>query len=297
MDLSWIFFAVLAAVTQAAFPLLNEYFQVRPLYLMFWMRAFALAALLPVLLFLPLPEDPLFYLFVLAGAFIFSYFDIVYVGVGASKGAGVVTRIEPLIVGATFLIWLAIVPAQIGELAASPLRTGGIVAGFAGSLYFALRLRHCAVSASALREMALPIVLGAMGVICGKLAMNHSEALSGTAYYSLFQNLFALAIYLVILALPAVRDRLAREGGASLFDKRVLLAGAVVAVNWILHTPTKYFAIDQVANPAYVTVVTLTSPLWVLLLYRIAGRREKADIVSGLGIVFCAAVLVLFSSF
>ncbi len=294
MDLSWIFFALVAAVSQAALPLMNEYFQVRSIYLMFWMRALVLIAISPLIFVFTPPEDPLFYLFVFMSGCIFAYFDLVYIGLGASKGAGAVTRIEPLSVGATFLMWLMFAPALLGEYMSSPLRSGAILLAFAGSIYFGLRLRHCEISRDTLRQMALPIVLGALGIILGKLAMDHSEVGSGVAYYCLVQTFTAFSIYVIILNTP-ILARLDPNVHlkASLFDKKLLIAGGCIALNWLIHTPSKYYAIDQVENPAYVTVITLTSPLWVLLVYKLIGRREKADITSGLGIVFCALILVL----
>jgi hypothetical protein len=57
---------------------------------------------------------------------------------------------------------------------------------------------------------------------------------------------------------------------------------------------TTGFAMTE--NPAYLTVMLFTDALWVLLIYKIIGRKEESDILSGIGIVFCAMGLILIKS-
>ncbi len=207
-----------------------------------------------------------------------------------------VTRFEGLVVGITFLMWLVIDPALVVHYTHEPIRAGGILLSLVGSIYFALKLRHCEISYSTLRGMLPALVLAGLGIVFGKLAMVHSDYHSGVWYYALFQSVLVLSVYVTIMTVPALAKLFPNEAvRQNFFDKRLLIAAAFLSVGWLIHTPAKYFAISDVKNPAYVTVIGLTSPLWILLIYRLIGRREKVDIFSGLGIVFCAVLLVIFT--
>ena len=292
----WIVFALITAFAQAAVPLINEYFKVRSIHLLFWMRVMTSIALLPVVLFVPWPDNPLFYVFTLASALIFAYADIIYVGLAATIGAGVVSRIEPLSVGLTFLLWLVVAPMMISDYLDQPLRGGGIIFAFVGSLYFALRLQNCTLSREALRRLLPMIILVAFGVVSAKMAMDSSPTFSGVIYYALIQSVFVLVVYILALNIKPLAIRFEGLGHSiSLKDKRVLLAGFCMGVNWMIGVPSKQYAFSLVENPAYVTLIALTSPLWVLAVYRLVGRREEADVKSGLGLVICAAALVVFT--
>ncbi|MCK5373795.1 MAG: hypothetical protein KAJ40_00775 [Alphaproteobacteria bacterium] len=110
------------------------------------------------------------------------------------------------------------------------------------------------------------------------------------------QCLIVLSFYIIIMKIPSLTRHLPHKDMISgIKDKTVLLAGACMAVAWLLHTPSKWVAITLIENPAYVTMIGLTASLWVLLFYKITGRKETADIWSGLGIVACVAILVMFT--
>jgi len=245
----WIIFAILAAIAQAANPLINEYFKVGSLHLLFWLRLFVGISLLPILFILPPPTDPIFYLSVAGAIACFSYFDLVYFKQAAESGAGMITRFEGLVVAITFVVWLLVDPALF-------------VAG--------------------------------LGIVFGKTAMVHSDYHNGVWYYLLGQCLMALVIYGAVLKVPALAGQFKLEG-KTLWDRRVMLAALVMSVSWIIHAITKYYAITEVENPAYVTIIGLTAPFMVVGFYALIGRREQTDVWSGLGLVICAILLVCFA--
>lgn len=294
----WILLAIIAAASLAGFFLVNEIFRVRSLHLLFWMRLIAFAACLPFLSVFPLPTDPAFYLLMLASAAIFASSDVAAIGMSGKNGAGSVSRIEPLTVGTTFILWCAISPQTLGDYAASPLRALGIAGSLAGCLYFALRLRHCEISRETLRVMTPFILSAAVGITIGKTAMNHVPPPAGVYFYALLQCGLSVLFYGAAMKIPALARRIPDFGSTSdLVNRKTLLAGACGAAIWLVHAPSKYAAISMVENPAYVTVIGLTAPLWVLLAHKIMGKKERGDVISGLGIVACAALLVIFSRF
>lgn len=292
----WIFFAFLSAFAMAGNALLNEYFKVRSLYLLFWMRSALILFLLPVVLHIAAPTNPLFYLCVLGTTICFSYSDLIYFSKAADSGAGLITRFEGLSVGMTFLLWLVIDPTVIDNYIAQPLKGIGIICAFIGTIYFALRLRKCTISFGVLKQMFPALCIGALGVVFGKLAMIFSDYHSGVWYYAFVQSVFVLCVYIMILNVPLIaRYFPATHAPDGLFHKKTFIAGACLALGWAVYTPSKYYAITDVENPAYVTLIGLTTPFWVLLIYKLIRKEEKGDILSGLGIVICAILLVIFT--
>lgn len=294
----WLFFAVVASISQAGLALVNEKFKVSPVHMLFWMRVILLIVLFPVALFITWPTDPLYYLFVAICAFIFAYSDLVRFGVVAKAGAGTVTRLDPLTVGITFVIWTVLSPSLLSSYMDYPVRAGCIVLSLVGSIYFALRLRRCVISRDALHQMTPVLVLGAFGIVIGKFAMMHATLVSGVIGYVFLQCVIVVVSYVVMMNVPYLARRLPhRDMLSGIRKKVVLLAGGWMAGAWLMHTPFKWMAITVVENPAYVTMVGLTAPLWVILFYKMTGRKEKSDVWPGIGIIVCVAVLVMVTQF
>ena len=293
----WIIFAVLAALSQGSASLVGEFLQVRSIHVLVWMRGIALIVMLPVFWLVQPPEQWPFYVLVLGTAACFSYFDVMYLTRSAQKGAGVISRFEGIIVGVTFFLWLLLDPALVLDYVREPLRGGGIALSLFACIYFALKLRKCEISLSALKSMLPAFLLAGAGVVMGKMAMNYSDYHSGVWYYAVCQSVYVLVIYLAFAHVPVLSKRFQTSGGQRFFDRKVVMAGLSVALCWLLHTPPKYYAISVVENPAYVTVIGLSAPLWVILVYRFVGRREEVDVWSGLGIMASAIALVIFTQF
>lgn len=294
----WVWFALLTMAAQTGVAMTNEYFKVRALHMLWWMRLIAVAALLPFMHFFMPPGDPWFYIYVALGAVIFCWFDLVYFGLTARSGAGVVTRIGPLVVAGTFALWTAITPSLVSHYMDSPIRTAGIAAALAGSVFFSLRLRHCPVSWDALKTMAPYLVLASVGMCLGKLAMQHAASPEGVFYYTLLQSIIVWFMYMGMAIAPASWKFVPHlELNSSWKDRRVFYAGLCAAAGWVIATPAKWYAISMVENPAYVSAVGLCEPFAVLIVYRLLRRREEARIADGIGIVACAIALVVFTQF
>lgn len=294
----WVLFALLTMLAQTGVALTNEYFKVRALHMLWWMRLITIVALLPFMHFYALPADPWFYIYVAAGAVIFCYFDLIYFGLTAKSGAGVVTRIGPLVVAGTFVMWTVITPSLMTDYIETPLRTAGIIAALTGSVFFSTRLKNCPVSWSALKIMAPYLFLASIGMCLGKLAMQHAAPPEGVFYYTLIQSVIVWVMYVGMAAAPPSWKFVPHlDLNSSLRDRRVIMAGLCAAAGWIIATPAKWYAISIVENPAYVGTISLCEPFAVLLIYRLLQRREKAKIGDGIGIVACAIALVVFTQF
>lgn len=283
----WIILAFSMAAATAVQVMVAEFSGQKPIHVLFWVRLFSVIGISPFVLYFGLPSDPWFYAAVAVNIAIFAYADIVWFGTAASYGAGIVTRVKPLAVWGTFVIWTMANPALLMAYIDAPLRSLIIIGALMICVYFALRLKQCPLSWDVIRKVFHLIVLSAIGMCFNKFAMDHSPAHSGVYAYIWLQGLGIIILYglFSILKIGKTPPLIA--------TRPVMLAGLAAALASTTHLACKNYAFKMVENPAYVTAIGLTAPLWVLLVYKLIGRKEKADIIAGLGIVVSAAILTL----
>lgn len=292
----WVVFAFISALSLSASLLTAEHFKARSLKLLFWMRFLALLVLAPMTFFVAPPADPIFYVLLFFNSLFFAYSDVMMFGLSARYGAGIVSRIDPLSVASTFILWTAFVPSLLESYLGSPFRSAGIILSLAGCVVFSMMMRRCDISRNALIRMLPAILAIAAGVILGKEAIQRGELFNTVFYYAFFQALFTTLFYFTILKSPREFAHFSDLGvDGELFNKRLLKAGTIMSIFWAIGTLAKYTAIGVVENPAYVTAIALISPLLILGFYTIKGQRDPARLLPGLGIVFCAFWLIFFS--
>lgn len=295
---SWILFAILSSFLHALMPLAHEFFQQKSINTLFWMRATAIILLTPFVFLIPIPKDLYFFIFGGIASFLFAWSDVYKFGMSGKNGAGVVSRIAPLSSGLTFVIWTLITPSLLISYINEPARFMGIIISIIFAIYFALKLKKCAISYETLKIIAPAIIMSSLGIILSKTAMNHtSDMLPAIFYYAYFQSIIVFLIYSFAMNINAVKTRIPDFDAKHviLFSKTAIISGACISLIHLSAISAKYSGVYQVENPAYITLVELTAPLWILLIYRIFGRKEKADIKSGLGIIASIALLLIFA--
>ncbi len=65
----------------------------------------------------------------------------------------------------------------------------------------------------------------------------------------------------------------------------------------ITHIATKNIAYTYVVNPAYVTLIGLSTPLFVAIFYHLTKRQDDTDSIAGFGIVISAVFLIILTRF
>lgn len=288
----WVSLGLVAAISTAAMALVSEYQKHATVARLFWLRLWSFCALLPVSFFIEWPSDPVFYWCMLALSALICGSDALYYGSAKENGAGVTTRIEPLSVLMTFVAWLSITPSLFAEYVSKPIASAGIVICFLCAGYFASRLRHCEVSFAVMKKLAPVIVIMAFVSILGKTAMDAGgKPFDAAIVYIVVQCGLMVLFY----------------GGASVFapkftgplkpDRAMLMSAAIMAACSVIHIATKNIAYTFVPNPAYVTVLGLTAPLFVAVYYKFTGRVDDTDKLAGFGIVLSALALIMLTRF
>lgn len=287
----WAVFAAIAAVFSAAIYLVNQYMRQPGYLLVFWMRVLVVAVMTPVMVYIPWPDDPTFYIATLATVFFASYGDIKTFNVAAVYGGGVVSRLQPLIVWASFVAWFFFDPALLFSYLAHPINTLGILASLGGCVYFAMRLNRCAVTRAAFFEI-LP-ALGAYTVttVLGKYAMTHGAPTSAVYGYMYVQSA-AAALVMGVYALFRAHNDVTEVRWA---NTTLLAATGLAGAAWLGHMVFKGYAVVYTPNPSYQAAINLSAPVFIAVYYKLTQHKEEADSLSGFGVVACAIALVLLT--
>lgn len=292
-DWGWMLFTLIATVFSAGFYLVNQYLKQPGHLLVFWMRVMVVLFMSPLMAELELPHDPLFYLAVLITVFAGTFSDIRSFDAAAKYGGGVVSRINPAIVWGAFLLWFFFDPSILAKYMDHPANTAGIAASLIGCVYFAMRLNKCAITREALIYMAPALAGYALTTVLNKYAMGLGKPENVVYGYMYIQSALASVLIGVMLLWRSRRGRDTTLTGWT--NKKMLAAGLIACFVWICHMIYKNYAMVYTPNPSYVAAIGLTAPVFIAVFYYFAGHKEEADVNAGMGVVFCAVLLALFT--
>lgn len=287
---TWAAFGIVGAAINAATMLLQEKFKVNGYALAFWNKVGTVAVVIPFVLYHGFPTNPAFYMFVFASASLYAISDVVYFGGIGKVGAGAVSRVLPASVIFSFLLWFVVEPASLKKYLAAPGLSAAIFGVLCLWVYFATHLRKCAVSMNAARIVWFVIFAAIVGPPIGKKALNLADNSSGVYAFVFFQALFMLSIWAFYYWLrKPVTSSLMRTPHAW---RNGIGIGVLSGLSVILGV----FALYYVDNPAYATAVSFLNAIMILGVYSILGRKNDGNIAAGIGMVICAAMLIILKS-
>jgi hypothetical protein len=272
--------------------MINQYYKVPGHYLILWQRLFIFLCLFPFAFIIDWPVDPLFYAIIAFTAITATLGDIRFFNVTAKYGGGVVSRIQPLSVWVSFILWFAIEPQQLFNAFDQPFRMGGIILSLAGCVYFASHLRHCKISKDAFVKLSPTVIGYGLNMVLAKYVFGMAALNSGVFAYMFVQTIFAIPICAVFL----LKDQ--KRGISYNFpfkNKTVIWAGFLMCLGWITHMVLKGYASVFAENPGYVSALMLTTPLWISLIYKYIGHKEETNVIHGMGVVACSILLSIFA--
>jgi hypothetical protein len=291
--LLWVVLAVLSALTLASSAIISEYRKHPTMARLFWLRAISLCTALPISLTIHWPTNPLFYICIAALSLLVCWSDVLYFDSAKNFGAGVTTRIEPMSVLTTFVAWVIITPSLLFHYIHEPYISLGIALCFITAGYFARRLRHCEVSFNVMKKLMPVIAINAITPILAKIGMDAGNAnpLESIVIYIIVQCTCILVTYSVMAI------KMPERTGSFKPNKALLFSAAAMAASSMVHIASKNIAYTLVENPAYITVIGLSAPLFVSLYYYWIGRRDDTDKLAGFGIVISSIILIILTRF
>lgn len=287
----WAVFGLISASFSAGMMLVQERVKVDGYAIAFWAKVACIVLMAPLALYFGLPDNPVFYALVFSQAILWAISDVIFFNAIARVGAGVISRILPLSVIATFCLWFVIDPALLGEYLDTPIRSALVFLTLCASVWFTMQLRSCAISWQALRIIWFVLFAAVVGPILFKLVAQHTDIQRGPFSYVVVE---AAAMVFLWSLYHAIKRPVPR---AVMLAPSAIKAGFAVGFFMSLMVASNFAAMLYVDNPGLVPAVKFTDTLLIMLFYKTTGRKEVANVAAGLGIVACAAVIIILRSY
>lgn len=286
----WAVFGLLAALLSAAMMLLQERLKVEGFALAYWNKIMAALVTLPLVVLHGLPTDPVFYYALGGSCLLYAISDVIFFRSIPRVGAGIVSRLLPVSVIFSFLLWFLIDPALLQKYLAVPYISGAIVAVLVLWVWFATHLKKCAVSMQAIKTIWFVIFAAVLGAPLAKIAMMHAGIENGPYAYTFVGAVIMLALWTVyyVLRRPVPLS--------VLFSRHTVLGGVLIGCVAAAAVVAGVFAYYYVDNPAYVPAVRYLDSVFILTVYAMVGRKSEGNILAGLGLVGCAAALIVLKA-
>ncbi|MGE3623079.1 MAG: hypothetical protein AB7H77_04295 [Bdellovibrionales bacterium] len=270
---------------------MQERFKVDALALAFGVKAVVGVLMLPLALWHGLPSSPAFYIGIVVMSVLWCMNDVLYFRAIPVVGAGVVSRLLPGTTVASFFLWFLFDPALIQTYIDRAWIGLGLVISVLGIGWSASRLSRCHVSRHAVRLLWPVLAIGCIGPIGAKLILENAGPAAGAPFVFGFcqsVTMFLMLGLYKVFKRPVPR----REWYNADTLKACILTGCVMGGQIALSS----LALLKTEHPSYVSALLFTDAIWIIVIYRMLGRREEANVGAGLGIVAGAIALVILRS-
>lgn len=289
MIASWMFFALVGSLFQAAFVETNRVFRADARLLNFWHVVLVLVLFIPLIPYMAWPEQRSFYVLAVIVAFGMGISMQILFSLARHHNGRVSSMYMPLEVVMTYGLWFAFYPPAIEVYQADPYKQTGIFLAFCLFSISLLLIRRNDIGWNAFIAVIPVAVFFGLRAVLSKIAMlvgAESDIVGHTLT-------FTFIIYLAIL--PLAGFLLMANGG---FAKRAplppLKAGFLCAVFSLLSFLCFMMGVNLAANPAYVVMMFMMVPVWLLLLHILTGVKDDASPWAGMVMIAGAAVLIWF---
>jgi hypothetical protein len=202
-------------------------------------------------------------------------------------GAAVIARVMPIAMIVSFFLWFALDWPTAQAFAAQPAHALGITAILLLLAFFAWNLKDCAVTKKALRKVWFVLFAEIAGSISTKYITRQADISQGVYAYVMAEGIIMVAMWMIYYAITKPVPPRVMFGAASV--KAGLITGLVAACA----VSATVYAVYHIDNPAYVSAMRYLDAVMILGIYKMTGRKATGHIWAGLGIVACAAALVI----
>lgn len=260
------------------------------------MRCLAVCILLtPVMLIAPIPQDPDFYIGSIGVGFLASIADVLVFTSSARYGATATSRFLPMMVFGSFFLWFFVKPEQIQLYFDAPYIALGVLVCLTVAVFSISSMRKGSVKSASAFKLLLPVVvLYAFCDVFNKIAMD-----AVPLGYGNYQFMYVICL---IIALNTGLFMKFKGESVYLVDKDNFRffwkSGFVMAIIYILAMTGRTTGISLTSNPAFLSVIGLSSPVWILFYHWYKKNEDEYDNVKAT-FIFLAAVssLVILTSY
>jgi hypothetical protein len=287
---SWALFGFIASFAMVTNMMFQERFKINGYTLVFWNKVFITAFIAPFAFKVGLPDNPWFYASMIVQSIIYCYSDVNFANSVAKIGSGLVSRITPIGVIFSFFLWLAISPEQFYSYLQHPLVSLGILTAILLATISASFLKRCPVSRESIKMVWPCILATSIGPTLTKITLDQTTLAQATFSYIFIQGIIMSSFWFVYFL---IKKPVSSE---IFFKPSNIKAGILVGIFSCIVMLFKTRAMVLTDNPAYISIIMYTNAIWIILIYKMIGRKEDANIWAGLGVVFSAILLIFFKS-
>jgi len=286
----WALFGILAAALSSAQMLLQERLKAAPLPMAFWSKAACALVMIPFVVAVGLPHNPLYYMLLIAQSLLWVISDVIFYRGINEVGAGIIARILPLATLVGFFLWFAIDWPLANSYIAQPLHSAMIAIVMGLTAFFAWHLKSCPVTKKALRAVWFVLFASIVGSLSTKIITQYADIQQGISAYIFCEALIMLTMWLLYYA---VRRPLPLQ---VMFGLSAIKSGFQVGAVAACGIAATVYAVYHIDNPAYVSAVRYLDAVMIFFFYRATGRPNQGHVWAGFGIVACAAALVILKA-
>jgi hypothetical protein len=286
----WAVFGLGTAVLSAAMMLMQERLKVNGYALAFWIKAACIIVTFPFVIIHGVPDAPMFYFYLVLTSILYAISDVVFFSAIPKTSAGAVSRLIPSASVLGFLLWFLIDPELFKKYLGHPEISAAIFTVLCLFAFFAFRLKKCTVTMQTFRDIWFVIFAATVGPPLTKLTTYYVDMEQARYAYVFFQSLMMMALWLTYLFIRKPVP-LGTFFARATWQPGMLIG--IVASAMILTKFTSYYYVD---NPAYIPAMIALDSVIILAVYKVWGKKAEGDIKSGLGLVACAAALIVLKA-
>ncbi|MBI1309092.1 MAG: hypothetical protein GC129_04465 [Proteobacteria bacterium] len=244
---------------------------------------------LPLALLQNWPGEPMFYIAaIFGGAAMIVGFTITQDLAQKHNGRVAVLHM-PLKAMAVFAVWFVLSAHAREHLMTQPLKIFGIAVCMVTMMVALLSFRRHDVSWSSLKAVLPIVVLYGAGDIMARLVVNRDLLSDQLVIYLFMVSLSSASFSAMLLPwrpkreLPLVTPSLMRAAGWAAFGS---------TLNQVLF----FTALVLGPSPAYVSMLALLAPVWLLAYHKLAGVKDDASPLAGTVVVGVAIILMVLAA-
>ena len=244
--------------------------------------------------FVDFPKSEIFWALIAVQVGLSTFYNARFYESAARYGAASTARISVLAIAFGVVFWWAIdwerfllLVRDLSVLSGIVLSLLVICAGF----YFRA-LKNARAQSGELAYLMPAVVVSAAMLINRKEVMSHADFFSAAVYYcavSIFlSGVLNISIYAFKVGFKSFKTQLRTPP--------VLKAGLIMALASSVTILCGNTATFYVPNPAFINALTLTIPIWVFLLDKLAGRSPKLNRGGTALMLFGLLLLIYFAN-
>ena len=286
----WIPLGLAASVLNATIPLIQEKFKANGFSIAVWVKIALVLFSIPIVLYTGMPTAPEFYLMAALSGLIWCVNDVIFYRTVPVVGAGVVSRIIPGSVILAFILWFLVEPELFTKYMERPWQFAALSAIVLLSVFFTIAMKSCPVTWQGIKMLWLVVLAAATGPLINKLALGQAPAVKAPFALMFTQAAFMVAFWSIY---SLIKKPVSRE---VFLSKEAIKGGILIGFVSTILLGLKFTALNDCEHPALLSVLLFTDTIWIILYYRLSKREDHSKIWAGLGLVACAAALILVKS-